>query len=270
MLFKCARSSKMSILSASDMKNRVVSGRIKEARFETIALDPNHFYLDVWAVSALEKWGHNENYDAFERAELLRAYLTFVGAWSCLDHNNTHASLAIGLLPDAVYTPDDYVRIVHAIDRKKAEARHPGLEHKIATGEITDTSMGTWARESVCSIPKCANVATCEDEFCDHIRYQRGDLICNADTNWKEIIAFEINRGCVFFEDSLITDSEGADRNAKILNKLAMTQHMSGPISISADKLYMVIKNMAKTASREEVAILTNILEQLMRVIDER
>lgn len=269
MIFKTAKAAIRGFLSCSEMATRVQSGRIKEARFETIAMDPGHFYLDVWAVSALERWGCNENADAFERAELHRSYPTFVGAWSCLDHNNHHASLAIGTIPDAVYTPDDYVRIVHGVDRRKAEARHPGLEDKIASGRITDTSMGTWARESVCSVEKCGNVATTEDEFCDHIREHRGQVLCTADTNWKEVVAFEINRGCVFFEDSIITDSEGADRNAKILAKLARVNKLVGPRSIPADVLYTAIRSMAKSASKDELALLTNILENLTRVIDE-
>lgn len=266
MLFKTAKAPIKSTGPLDYLWDRVQHGKLA-SRMERIALDrDSNFYLDVWAVSSYEKFGLNENCDGFEHEELDNSHHTFKGSWACLDHQNHDVKLAVGTNIDAIYTPDQYVRIVMAVDKRKAEIRHPGLERKIETHIITDTSMGCWARESVCNIPKCANVATDESQFCDHVTEKRGQIICTAESNWIPIKAGELNRGVIFFEDSIITDEEGADRNAKILAKLASRQ--SGPRSIKADLLFKEILRMSKTANREELAILTNLLENIARVLD--
>lgn len=269
MLFKTSKTKirRVAVDAQSDiatfLADRYHDGKIA-ARFERIILDPKSFYyLDNWAVSGFERWGLNDNADGFELEELKNSHRTFVGSWACLDHNNWHESLAIGTNVDAILTPDAYVRIVMGINRRKSEMRHPGLEQKINSGVITDLSMGCWARESVCTVLKCANVATDESQFCDHVRQHRGEELCTAETNWIPTKCGELNRGVIFFEDSIITDAEGADRNAKILNKLAV--HRSGQHSIPADKLYTIIRDMAKHASKEEKVALSHIMEHLVR-----
>lgn len=264
MFFKRARAPIKSPTARDFLLDRLQHGKIA-SRMERIALNPNdNFYLDVWAVSSYEKFGLNENADGFEHEELNNSHQTFKGSWACLDHQNHDAKLAVGTNIDALYTPDQYVRIVMAVDKAKAEARHPGLEKKIESNVITDTSMGCWARESVCTV--CANLATDESQFCDHVTEKRGEIITSAETKWLPVKAGELNRGVIFFEDSIITDEEGADRNAKILAKLA--SRATGPKSISADKLYREVQRMAKTASTDELAILTNLLENLSRLMD--
>ncbi len=177
------------------------------SRFERIALDlDRHFLLDDWAVSAYEKFGLNENADGFEDAELKKSHGSFVGAWICLDHNNDHVSKSIGENIDAVYTPDKYVRVAMAVNRELAERRHPGLESKIASGIITDSSMGSIVQASLCTV--CANYATDESRFCDHVTKHRGQMFCNADTKWIPIKAGELNRGVSFFENTIITTSD--------------------------------------------------------------
>jgi hypothetical protein len=270
MFFKSAKSPKKPELIGWD-------GLLKQAQTNTnllpnkiaerMKLDPqSNFYLQNWAVSALEKWGWNDNFDAFEREELRRSYPTFVGSWACLDHQNHHVALAVGENIDSVYMPDDYVQICMAINKNKAESRHPGLEDKIARGVITDTSMGCLARESVCSI--CGNVAFDENQYCDDILRKRGQKICDSRTNWKETVAFEKNRGVVFFEDSIITDAEGADRQAKIIAKLA-AHALTGPRSIPADKLYRVLKEQLKTAGTQEAAFLAMLTDRITQVLEE-
>jgi hypothetical protein len=240
----------------------------KEAsKLTRIALDPeNHFYLDAWAVSAYEQYGLNENYDGFEHEELEKAYPTFKGAWVCLDHQNWNESLAIGHNVDAVYMPDRWVRIVMAVNRTKAERRLPGLEQRITSGSISDTSMGAWCRESMCNVPKCANIASEASQFCKHVRELRGQILCNSETNWEPIRTGELNRGVMFFEQSVITDSEGADRNAKILAKLASVSPTCK--TISAESLYKAVKTMMKTASKEEKVAAAQLLEYVMRSLD--
>lgn len=263
MFFKCAKAPVQSVLPRRTIESYVEHGLIKSAAMQEIAMRPDHWYLDVWAVSGYEKFGLNENADGFEIDELRRSFPTFIGSWACLNHENYREDLSVGRNMDAVLTPDDYVRIVMGVNRVKAEKRHPGLEGKVASGNITDTSMGCLCRESVCAIPKCANVATDETQFCDHVRTYRGQILCNADTDWKPIKCGELNRGVIFFEDSIITNSEGADNNAKILAKLAVREGMIGPKSIPADKLYMVLRKLANSGSATERAVIAHVLEHL-------
>lgn len=245
------------------------------SRMIQIEVDTDRCYLlDNWAVSAYEKFGLNDNADGFTRDELKRAYASFVNSWVCLDHDNDHPSKAIGENIDAVYTPQDYVRVVKAVDRARGEARHPGLEHKIATGQITDTSMGSLVRYSVCTIPKCANVAADEDAFCKHVipvhkGGMRGIELCNADTNFEKVVCGELNFGSHFFEDTIITNSEGADNNAKIIEhlaiqKAAIKQARTGEKSISANKLFRILRAASKTATTEQTGYLTLLLDEFL------
>lgn len=268
MYFKCARAPVQSVLPALTVRGMVEHGLIKCARMQEIATRPDHWYLDVWAVSGYEKFGLNENADGFELEELKRAYPTFQGSWACLNHENYREDLTVGRNVDSVLTPDEYVRIVMGVDRLKGEKRCPGLEDKVKMGQITDTSMGCLARESVCTLPKCANVASEESQFCDHVRFHRGQTICDADTNWVPIKCGELNRGVIFFEDSIITVSEGADNNAKILAKLAMiAPPVHGSVSISADKLYAVCRRIADNGTAEEKVVIAHVLEGITQII---
>lgn len=262
MFFKSARAPIKGTIKVSAMQDAVARGFIKDAAAHDIIIQPNHYYLDAWAVSAFERYGLNENADGFEHEELQKSYKTFVGSWTCLDHQNDREDLSIGRQVDAVYTPELYVRVVMGVNREKGEARHPGLEQKIASGVITDTSMGALCRESVCTVTKCANVATDEDQYCNHVRNMRGQKLCNAETNWNNVVVGELNRGVIFFEDTIITVAEGADPNAKLLMRLA-----SRVGSIPADKIYKAFKEMSKTASLKEKALLVGLLEQLDRTL---
>lgn len=240
----------------------------KTAARRSIAMQPDHWYMDIWAVSAYEKFGLNDNADGFEKEELKKSFPTFIGSWACLDHQNHDEALTVGRNVDAVYTPDDYVRIAMGVNRVKGEKRHPGLENAVQGGLITDTSMGCICRESVCTLSKCANIAADPSQYCDHIRYHRGETIVSSETNWEPIIAGELNRGVVFFEDSIITSSEGADNNAKILAKLASHYNPTpSGYSIPADKLYKAFKEIQASASPEVRGALALVLEHLNRTI---
>jgi len=117
-----------------------------------------------------------------------------------------------------------WVENVWAIDKEQAEDHTPGLTQAILNGEITDSSMGTMVESAVCSV--CANIATGElpehQDFCDCIRLHKGRQM-QVEGMW--VVPFEINRGCGFFEDSLIlpfrfggkAGGEGADKDAKLL-----------------------------------------------------
>jgi hypothetical protein len=146
-----------------------------------------------------------------------------------------------------------------AVDRTRSEARRPGLERKIVEGLVTDTSMGVYASHSACTV--CANVASDERGFCDHVRHpMRGTVLCNADTRWKPIRCGELNRGLYFFENTIITSDEGADRNAKILSKLASASANSGR-EIAA--IVRAIREVAADAGPAGVATLARLAHRL-------
>lgn len=233
--------------------------------FSRIAIDPSsHYYLDSWAVSAFERFGLNENSDGFERDQLKQAHRTFVGSWVCVDHENWDERLAIGTNVDAVYMPDDYVRVAMAVERRRSEARRPGLEAKIERGEVTDTSMGVFASSSACTI--CGNVASDELDFCDDVRPPiRGSVICDSRTLWKPVRAGELNRGLLFFEDTIITSDEGADNNAKILAKLASA---SGRAKREVTAILEAIREVSIGAGPSGTAILARLVHRLNEVLN--
>jgi flagellar basal body rod protein FlgF len=73
--------------------------------------------------------------------------------------------------------------------------------------------MGCHCGYSLCSI--CGNEALTEDDFCEHILNYKG-------TTYNGLPVWEENCDVSFFEDSFVT--VGADRNAKILEKVASKQ----------------------------------------------
>lgn len=268
MFFKFGRSQKVSIVAPSaDLMTKLADHRL--------SLNPSeNYYLEDWAVSSLEDWGPNDNWDAFEREELKKAHKSFVDSWVCLDHQNFDESLSIGRNVDAIYTPQHYVKVLMAVNKALSEQRLPGLQRQIEAGHITDTSMGAWCKYSVCSV--CKNVASVPSEFCNHIQSPiRGTVVSGAATNWKEVRAFEINRGTIFFENSIITESEGADANAKILAKIASGGlgnfiPKSGPVFVPGDKLFFAIKKMASEASdQHEKMMFASFINRLSQLLDE-
>lgn len=273
MFFKYANSHRMELVKFPVDANSQIAVPVHLAE-RRISIDPaSKFYLEDWAVSAYEDWGLNDNGDGFEIPELKRSYKTFVGSWVCFDHQNWDESLAVGENLDAIYTPQNYVKVLMCVDKERAERRKPGIQASIQNGKITDTSMGAWCKYSACTI--CGNEAADPSEFCPHIRNPvRGSKVCNAETGWKEIVAGELNRGVVFFEDSIITESEGADSNAKIIAHIASKiPHFSmsnGVVSIPGDKLFFGLKNLAKQARGDnEKMLLAHFIGEISRVLDE-
>lgn len=174
-----------------------------------------YLYVVARAISALEEWGANDNGDGFEWKELLKAYPTFIRGGVYLDHDNEDKSKAIGIIVDAYPNFDEKaIDVLMAISRKKAPEVCKGIEE----GVITDVSMGVIVGQAICSI--CGNVATSEDEYCDHVKHHKAEKIV-VEGSGEEKLVYEINRDLTFFEVSIISpDSEGADREAKFRYRL--------------------------------------------------
>ena len=204
--------------------------------------DPDKYlYLRNWAISSLEKFGYNQNRDAWLYTELKRAYPTFVGSPVCCNHINNKPDKFYGLIPDSAFItagmkrasweedPDwqqkfysphakygekaGWVENILAINKALIELDYPGLVDDLESGRVKGTSMGVLCQYSICS--KCGRKARNESEYCSHIRDLRKHGIVTDET------VFEINFDNTFFEDSIIIANTQADDRAIILNKYA-------------------------------------------------
>lgn len=118
----------------------------------------------------------NNNLDSWARPVLLKSYKTFVGAHSFVEHVQIE-NLSKGRILDAVARdigPSVYVDILVANDRK-----HEDLCNRIASGELNTLSMGCSIDGSTCT--KCGHWAADETEFCDHVRYEKGNTFYGED-----------------------------------------------------------------------------------------
>jgi hypothetical protein len=184
--------------------------------------------------------GCNSNGDFFSYEELKRTYKTFIGKSAFVDHNNENVENARGIILDAIWNErGKFVELLIAVDKKG----FPELCRGIEMGYITDVSMGCRCSKSVCSY--CGNEAITEDEFCEHVKMYKGGT-------YNGIPVFEDNRGVEFFEISFV--SEGADRDAKILEKVASrNSNKVNTQSKTAYKNDMLVKVASEKNKRYEV-----------------
>jgi len=169
-----------------------------------ITYDPDFLYMKVRGVSAGEYWGCNKNSDFFPEGELLSGYETFLTAHYFKNHENKDIKNAIGDVLAAEWNDKmKGVDLLLRLDRKIAPTIVRGFEK----GFMTDVSMGCRIDHSVCSI--CGNKAKTKFEYCDHIKYQRGQILDNG----KKV--YEINIGPKFHDISAVLN--GAERAAKVL-----------------------------------------------------
>lgn len=206
-------------------------GRILEIK--PIALNPDKYlYVQARAVSGGEKHGPNDNGDYFRWQELQERYMTFIGAAVNIDHKNNDPRWACGIIIDAILDPGEWVEIILAIDKVKAEKIEKGIIQRIETGIVTDVSMGCLVEFSICStcLRQKANddeeqlvvgqgLAHDPEEYCEHVD-EESPLFCKGTTDEDGEPCYEDNRGVTFFEESIIT-TQGADPEAKMSQKLA-------------------------------------------------
>lgn len=193
------------------VRNRAVSaGNVidqGEGYAELIPLDEFHKKFEQFANKCR---GANDNGDFFSHEELSNCYKTFIGKSAFVDHDNENVEKARGIILDAIYNErGKYVELLKAVDKKA----YPELARAIEQGYVHDTSMGCNCGYSICSI--CGHEAHTEDDFCEHILNYKG-------TTYNGLPVWEENCDVSFFEDSFVT--VGADRNAKILEKVASKQ----------------------------------------------
>ena len=211
--------------------------RFLEKADRPLIMQPDRYlYLRTLAVSSLEEFGPNDNHDAFPFEELEKYYDTFVYVPVFLNHNNTDTKDSVGIVFDSVLkrSPNydlfkktgagsGWVENLFVIDIPRAERMMPGLTTLLAKGVVTDTSMGCLAEYSECSVPSCRKKIYDISDYCEHLENKNLKLA----TNQLPKNVFELVRNPLFFEDSIITDGDGADSKAKFLSKYASSAQFS-------------------------------------------
>lgn len=147
----------------------------------------------------------NNNLDSWSRDVLLKSYKTFVGAHSFVEHVQIE-DLSKGRIIDAVARDigeSVYVDILVANDRK-----HSDLIEQIESGKLSTLSMGCSIDGSTCT--KCGHWAADETEFCDHVRYQKGNTFFDESGHQHRIaelcgdISLDPTGGVTFIEASWV------------------------------------------------------------------
>lgn len=149
-------------------------------------------YLTARAISGMEKWGPNGNYDAFPWEELKRSYPTFCGKGFYIEHKEDDEKDAKGIILDA--QPDDdneFINCICAISKEE----YPDICEQILNGQLNQVSMSCLAAECECS--ECHNVATKEEELCEHMNPEHPHF-CKGSSNLQNKPIYEINRNIVF------------------------------------------------------------------------
>lgn len=147
----------------------------------------------------------NNNFDSWSRGVLLKSYRTFIGAHNFLEHVQIE-NLSKGRILDAVARDigdSVYIDILIATDRK-----HRELIKDIESGELTTLSMGCSIDGSTCT--QCGHWAADETEFCDHIKYMKGNIFYDERGNRCRIAelcgdeSLDPTAGVVFIEGSWV------------------------------------------------------------------
>lgn len=181
---------------------------------------PGFLYFTTRAISARV----NRNYDGFPSAELKKAYLTFLNRPYFVNHSNVDPTRARGQMVGSKYKEagkDRYIKLLIEMDA----TAFPRLAQELASGNLDGVSMGVDVGRTVCSY--CNNVSQAPEDFCDHIRYMKGQVLerTNPTTKNKEaILVYETCYDLNFFELSSVFDP--ADETA-LMQEVLLPRHTS-------------------------------------------
>lgn len=112
----------------------------------------------------------NNNLDAWDRGVLVKAYPTFIGGHSFVEHVQVE-ELSKGRIIDAVAR--DVGNSVYIDILVANETKHRDLIAAIKSGKMSTLSMGCTTDATQCT--KCGHVAADETELCSHVKYQKGN-----------------------------------------------------------------------------------------------
>lgn len=186
----------------------------------------------------------NNNGDLFPSSELLKAYKDWVGKPLCVDHKSASVDAIRGVILDTYYDRT-FHRVVGLCALDKVS--YPELARKVSTGYSTSISMGTGVKQAQCY--DCGKMATCEPEFCVHMK----NKTCYA----------EINIGLQPIELSIVVN--GADPAAKIRTIIAAANSLNTKLAETEENLAALSETEQKTKVQE----LENTLKQANEKLEE-
>lgn len=184
----------------------------------------NFLYITARAISGMEKWGCNGNFDAFPWKELQASFPTFCGKGFYIEHKEDDEMDAKGIILDAQPDEDnEFINCICAISKQE----YPDICEQILNGQLNQVSMSCLAAECECS--KCHNVATKEEELCEHMNPKHPNF-CKGQTDEFGKPIYEINKNIVFTglsgvavpadKDAFIFDVKASKKqNSKTINK---------------------------------------------------
>jgi len=174
---------------------------------------------DLWRFGSIDNPDEPELL-RFDKSADKHVFETFNGRGNFKNHENDDVSKAVGLILDAAPNYGGrFIEALIAVDEKK----DPELVRSIDMGYIDSVSMGCLTGYSICTA--CGNVARTENEYCDHIKYSKSQVITY---NGKQVKVAEDNYQTNFIELSWVTVP--ADPDAKLLERVA-----SRSVSLSDD-----------------------------------
>ncbi len=203
---------------AKNLGTKQTTATFKQAHRHEFEYTPRPGYLYVRSRAISSRC--NDNFDEFPAEEIKKAYRSFIGKPTFVNHHNENHRRARGVIIDAALhedvnpdgTPDTWVEVLHEVDA----VRFPLLAKAIIAGHIDRTSMGTDVAFSLCSF--CGNKAEMPLDYCAHIPRLKGKKIrrTTASGEKTDVLVREICHGLRFFENSLLVE-EPADPTAYFL-----------------------------------------------------
>jgi hypothetical protein len=181
-----------------------------------LAVKPNFYYAQITGLHGDEP---NDNGDFFNWRETLLtktadgyAFETWRNKPNLLNHNK---DLRVGTVIDVwPIFGEKAIEFLLETSKQDAMKKDAILVRAFESGKEITASMGVWVDHSFCSI--CGNKALTEDEWCDHLKYNKG----RKDSKTGKLV-YEKNMGIQGMELSYITVGMAADRSATLRKLLA-------------------------------------------------
>jgi len=145
----------------------------------SVDIEPNHqFHIKKATEDFI-----NDNGDAFPRDEVLNRYQTFKTHSRTYSEHKQGPEFAKGRCIDVVVRnmgDTVLVDVLFTVDKK-----HEDIVHNIESKLVTHLSMGCQTEFTKCSI--CGNLAHNEDEYCNHIKTQKRQIIQASDGTMRKV-----------------------------------------------------------------------------------